>query len=62
MRVSLQELLAAQAYLDKINKCPLDKIVWYDNDDEMDVAPELIEEWRFVGLSNVDFAFNHLVE
>jgi len=39
-----------------INRCPLEEIEWVrDDGTKIEVNPKLIQEWKFIGLSNIDF-------
>jgi hypothetical protein len=39
----------------KINRVPLESIEFFENGMKLDISPEVLEEWRFVGLNNIDF-------
>ena len=39
-----------------INGDSLDNIDWYDNGVKLVVADEDIDEWKYTGLNNLDFA------
>lgn len=39
----------------KINRVPLESIEFFENGMKLDIQPEVLEEWRFVGLNNIDF-------
>lgn len=41
--------------LRKINDCPLDEITWIENEKLAEIDAETLDEFRFCGLSNVDF-------
>jgi len=61
MQVSLEYLEWVLEYLAGIESRPLDKIRWMRNGEQVDVTPELIEEWKYIGLNNRDFAKTHLM-
>lgn len=52
----LRELLAE---LDEMNNVSLQDIKWFKNGEQIYVTDEDIQEWRFIGLSNVQFARQH---
>ena len=56
MRVDLEEVERLQDRHRAINMVPLDKIQWFRDGKLVDVTPEMIREWEFIGLSNIDFA------
>jgi hypothetical protein len=45
-----------------INGDTLGNIDWYDNGVKLDVSIEEMDEWKFVGLSNLDFAQINLMD
>lgn len=53
--VSLEVLEQARAYIRWINKQPLESIEWHRNGKALKVDPKDLEEWKFIGLCNVDF-------
>jgi hypothetical protein len=56
MIVDLQKLQDAVDYITIVNSVDLDQIEWRRNNKQVHVEPELIEEWKFMGLNNVTFA------
>jgi predicted negative regulator of RcsB-dependent stress response len=56
LKVDLNELERALNYLKTINQHELKNIEWWRGDVEVKPSDKLIEEFRFTGLSNVDFA------
>lgn len=54
-RVSVEKVEAAREYLRTVNKIPLEDIVWTRQGRDIEVADEMIKDWKFVGLSNADF-------
>lgn len=56
MIVELADLKKALDLLDEINKAPLASIEWRGPEGAIDVDPDEIAEWKYVGLSNVYFA------
>jgi hypothetical protein len=55
MRVDVEYAKHLRAELKKINAVPLDEIEWYENGKKLEIEKDLIEEWKFTGLNNVDF-------
>jgi hypothetical protein len=41
-----------------INSTPLEDIELYRNNEKIEIDPEMIEEWKFIGLSNMYFIFD----
>ncbi len=57
MIVNLDELRAVLAYINTLNRTELSTITWVDDrGQKIEVDKELIDSWRFIGLSNKDFA------
>ena len=61
LKVDLNELERALSYLKTINHHELKNIEWWRGDFEIKPSDKLIEDFRFTGLSNVDFAEANLV-
>lgn len=55
MIVSLEEIEAMQARRAEINAVPLAEITWTRNGVPLPVSKERIEDWKFVGMSNIAF-------
>jgi len=62
MQVSLEYLEWVLEYLAGIESQPLDKIRWMRNGEQIDITPELIEKWKYMGLNNREFAKTYLME
>lgn len=54
--VELSQLAAVFAYLARIESVPLADITWLNNGEAVKLTPERIDEWKFTGLNNRDFA------
>lgn len=54
MVVTTDEILAIQAFVNKINNTPLEEIEW-----DFEVSEQDLADWRFTGLSNWTFAQMH---
>jgi hypothetical protein len=59
MIVDLQRLQEAVDYITIVNSVDLDQIEWRRDNKQVHIEPELIEEWKFIGLTNVTFARNY---
>jgi len=55
MRVNIEHVRKIQAERMKINKSHLKDIEWYENGKKIEISPKKIEEFRFIGLNNLDF-------
>lgn len=62
MNVDVKKLQGALDYIKAINKCDLSELLW-DGNKSSEVAINVdVEEFKFMGLSNVSFAeFNDLI-
>jgi hypothetical protein len=61
LKVDLDELERTLNYLKIINHHELKNIEWRRGDVEIKPSDKLVEDFRFTGLSNVDFAEANLV-
>ncbi len=52
VRVDVEEVLKLKARLREINKIPLQDVQWYENGQALDIPQEVVEDFRFTGLSN----------
>lgn len=55
MQVDLEELARVKQYLRHINNTPLDQIEWGYKGLKLNIDPEVLAEWKFVGLNNTHF-------
>ena len=55
MRVEIEEIKAHLKRRAEINSMSLDEIEFYENGKRVDIDKSIIDEFMFVGLSNVDF-------
>ena len=62
MRVNLRELRDALDYLKSINSTDLEDIEWYIDDYIITPPEDSVQEWRYVGLNNTEFARNVLMK
>lgn len=60
MEVRLEELKAALDVLSAINKVPLEEIVWTAGGEPLEVDPEAVQRFKFMGLNNTTFAKMYL--
>lgn len=62
-RINLDRLEKAVKYLYKVNSIPIDEIVWMRNGTMFTQSPKKLEDWKFVGLSNVWYCkVNNLID
>ena len=61
MNVELNELRSALRYINGINAAPLRAIHWTDDGRPVFVSDQEIDDWKFTGLNNKDFAEMHLL-
>jgi len=54
-RVDVERVRNLLAELEKIDAIPLSEMQLYENGQKIEISPEAIEEWLFVGLSNRAF-------
>ena len=59
MDVDLDSLQAAVDYLRSVNAVPLVDVVWLRHGERVAIPPGAVAEWRFVGMSNKEFARVH---
>lgn len=55
MRVDFEHVLLARAVLAQINHYSFDDIEWYEHGEPVIVPGKIADDWRFVGLANMDF-------
>ena len=55
MRVEIENIKIAEAFKRCINSTELDDIEVYENGELLEINPEFIDEFKFTGLSNIDF-------
>lgn len=55
-RIDLNDVRLVLRMKELINGDSLDNIEWYDNGVKLEVPEDDIEEWKYVGLSNLAFA------
>lgn len=55
MRIDVEKIIALKAELRAMNIVPLEQWELYENGERVEVTKEAIEEWKFIGLNNVDF-------
>lgn len=55
MRIDVEKIIALKDELRAMNRIPLDQWELYENGERVEVAKEVIEEWKFMGLNNTDF-------
>jgi hypothetical protein len=55
MKINVEEIIEQERRRREINRLELSEIEWFKDGVKLEVDPEDIEEWRFIGLSNVQF-------
>jgi hypothetical protein len=55
MKVNVEKLLKLKQELAEINSADLADIEFYENGKLLDISAEIISEWEFIGMNNVDF-------
>jgi hypothetical protein len=56
MKVNVDEIMRAVEKRREFNGLDLSNIEWTnDKGEKLEVGPKVLEEWKFVGLNNVDF-------
>lgn len=56
VRIDVEEIKALQRRRREINDIEIDDIDFYSGGKKVVIPKSSIEEWRFVGLNNIDFA------
>lgn len=59
--VELSQLAAVFAFFARIESVPLADIKWVNNGEAVNLPANKIDEWKFTGLNNRDFARMHLL-
>jgi hypothetical protein len=62
VRIDVEEIIKLQARRREINALDLKDITFYRDGKPVEIPDEAIEEWRFVGLSNIDFVGEVILE
>jgi hypothetical protein len=55
VQFNIENVKKAKEFLDHFNSFNLEVIELFENDVRLDIEPEQIEEWNFIGLNNTDF-------
>jgi hypothetical protein len=64
MMVDIEKLRDAVAYIDLVNSAQLDRIEWVnavDSIDPIEPSAGAIRQWKFIGLSNAEFAKQYIL-
>ena len=62
MNIDLNDLIKWLEFKKSINSEDLKNIQWLKDGKPVYVPPEAIDEWKYVGLSNIEFAVGSLIE
>ena len=60
IRIDVEDVIEfhkRRAYWDSV---PIQDVEFFENGAKIEVDPEIINEWRFIGLSNDYFVLHHL--
>lgn len=55
MKIDINEVTRLHNRLAEINRLPLEQIEWMDGDKKIEVTPEAVADFKFIGLCNEDF-------
>lgn len=55
MEVKLEDIIKHIAFREKVNTTALSDIVFTENGEPVDIDKRLVDEFRFIGLNNIDF-------
>lgn len=55
MKVTIEYLQAIQDERARINNTPLNEIEFYENGKKIEIDEDIIKEFEFTGLNNIDF-------
>lgn len=56
LKVEMMTLRRVMAYLSIIESVPLEEIVWTENGEIIPFTAKELDEWKFTGMNNRDFA------
>jgi len=59
MRVDVEDIYALQDERARYNRLDLKDIEFYHDGELVTIPEEVLEEWRFTGLSNICFVMNY---
>lgn len=55
MIVNVEEVRALKARLREINRVPIEQIEWHEGGQKLELDPDLVADWSFMGMNNADF-------
>lgn len=55
MKLDIQEVIALNNRIREINLTPIDEIDWHDNGKPVTFPQTVLDEWKYIGLSNTQF-------
>ena len=55
MQVNIEDVKRIAEERAKINRLQFDKIVWFENGVSLEIPQEVLDNWEFIGLNNMDF-------
>ncbi len=60
--INVEDIQAAWEVLAKFNRLDLHEVELHQNDQVLDISPEIIDRFKFTGLSNKDFILTGFYE
>lgn len=60
--ININRIIELRKELDELNQTDLADINFYKDEQLINISQEIIDNWRFIGLNNVDFVLIHFVE
>tara|TARA_Y100000310_G_scaffold307018_1_gene348752 strand:- start:34954 stop:35169 length:216 start_codon:yes stop_codon:yes gene_type:complete len=55
MRIDIEDILKLIEAKRKLNSLDLKEIEFYENNKKVEIPEQIIKDWNFTGLSNIDF-------
>lgn len=55
MQIDINEVIRHIEWRKGINSIPLEKIEWIKDGQKIQISQEVIDNWKFTGLNNIDF-------
>lgn len=54
-RIDIEEVRRLYRRIEQINNTPMGEIDWYEDGNKVEIQPQTLNEWKFVGMSHVWF-------
>jgi len=55
VKVSIEEVMHLKSRLAEINELPLESIEWTSFGKVLNVSPQALDDWKFIGMCNTSF-------